>query len=74
MADCEKLKGCPYFNGFIEIHMPSVAAELKEKFCKGDSSNCARFMVSKALGPDAVPNDLGPEQIILAQKLIAAKS
>ena len=72
MADCECLEGCPFFNDRMES-MPSLSNIYKKKYCKTDSSRCARYMVFKALGKPAVPVDLFPNQIDIAQALIQEK-
>ena len=40
--------------------MPDMGDLMKEKYCKGDNSICARHMVFKALGRTAVPDNLFP--------------
>jgi len=52
--------------------MPAVADMLKEKYCKGDSSNCARFLVFNAKGKESVPVDMYPKDIDRAKNIIAA--
>lgn len=69
MADCELLAGCIFFNDKMEKKTVLVKS-LKEMYCLGDNSKCARFMVFKALGRPAVPPDLFPNEIERAQKII----
>lgn len=57
MQRCEKLVKCPFFHETLPS-MPSMAEALKNKYCLGDNSGCARFLVSKAGKP--VPPDLFP--------------
>lgn len=71
MADCQSLSGCPFFNGRM-ANMPSMAESYKKHYCHGEHSQCARAMVSKALGKAHVPGDLFPNQVERAQKLITA--
>jgi hypothetical protein len=59
MADCECLIGCAFFNDKM-ANMPATANIVKKTYCKGNSSNCARHMVFKALGKAKVPSDLYP--------------
>lgn len=59
-----------FFNDVMP-NMPSTADQLK-KYCLTDSSTCARFMVSKALGSAKVPKTLFPNQIERAEELITA--
>ena len=64
MADCERLKSCPFFTG----QMAAVADLMKKSFCFGDKMKCARYQVASAGGPvpgDLYPNDTGRAQRIL---------
>ena len=69
MADCECLGGCPFFNDRMQ-NMPGLSNVYKRNYCRTDSSKCARFVVFKALGKEAVPGDLFPNQIEEAQAFI----
>ncbi len=72
MSDCKCLPGCPFFND----KMPDTSGlgEIyKKKYCKGDNSKCARFLIFTKLGKPAVPPNLYPNMIDEAQKIIAAK-
>lgn len=71
MSECTSLAKCPFFNDVMQ-NMPSTADRLKKKYCLADSSTCARYRVSKALGSEKVPKTLFPNQIERAQELIAA--
>ncbi len=42
--------------------MPATAAGYKRKFCLGDNSACARFIVSEKLGPIEELKSLFPNQ------------
>ena len=70
MADCECLPGCLFFNDIMD-EMPATADMLKERYCKGDSSQCARYMVFKTLGKDKVPRTLFPHAVEKAEQIIA---
>lgn len=70
MATCEKLSVCPFFNDKM-TGFPGTAASIKQSYCQKDNSNCARFMVLKALGKSKVPADLFPNQQDRAKKIIA---
>jgi hypothetical protein len=59
MSQCEKLENCPFFHDRM-AGMRSVAGLMKEQFCLGDKSLCARYMVSSAGLP--VPSDLFPAE------------
>jgi hypothetical protein len=69
MADCECLAGCIFFNDKM-AHMPTMANMYKRNYCRGDSSTCARYMVFKALGREAVPVDLFPNMADRAKTIL----
>jgi len=71
MAECEVLSTCIFFNDKMR-DMPGTAAIYKKKYCQGDNSICARYMVFKALGKPKVPSDLFPNQDEKAREIIAA--
>jgi len=68
MADCEKLRSCPFFRDEL-AYMPRTAALMKETYCRGDKSTCARYVV--ALKGIPVPGDLFPNQRDRAHRIIA---
>ena len=72
MADCELVKGCLFFNDQM-AKMPAVADMMKDAYCRGDNSKCARYMVFQKLGRPAVPADLPPNDVGRAVKLIAGE-
>ena len=69
MADCECLEGCPFFNDRME-DKPATAEMYKKSYCRGSSVQCARYIVFSALGREAVPADLFPNQVERAYELI----
>lgn len=69
MAECELVEGCIFFNNKM-MNMPATADLLKSKYCKGDYTSCARYMVFKALGRPKVPADLFPQQSEKAAEVI----
>ena len=71
MADCELVVKCPFFNDKMK-NMPAIAEQMKTKYCKGDNSYCARFMVFRALGREKVPANLVPNQIDRAEEIISS--
>ncbi len=71
MADCECLSGCPFFNDRMK-GLESIKEMMKLKYCKGDYSACARYMVFKSLGKPKVPADLIPNEVERAKALVAA--
>jgi hypothetical protein len=70
MADCEKLPACPFFHDQLP-DMPEIADRLKAAYCRGDNSECARYMVASTIGPSHVPANLFPRHVFRAQKIIA---
>jgi hypothetical protein len=73
MADCECLVGCPFFNGRM-AHKPATSEMYKKVYCRGSDIQCARYIVFSALGRDAVPIDLFPNQVDRAYDVINASS
>lgn len=67
MAECEKLSQCPFFNDHLQ-NMPAVSGLLKQTYCLGDRTQCARYLVSDAGLP--VPLDLFPDDISRAKRLM----
>lgn len=64
--DCEFIQGCPFFKG-----MGSRAVNaLKEVYCQGNPSICARRQVAAAVGREQVPLDLCPNHDYRVQELI----
>ena len=67
--ECENLSVCPFFNDKLP-NMPAMANLLKKRYCRGDFTKCARYIVFKALGREKVPRDLWPSEIERAQKIL----
>jgi hypothetical protein len=53
---CERADYCMFFNGVLS-EMPSIANRLREEFCAGDKSKCARYMIHKKLQEGYAPSD-----------------
>lgn len=73
MAYCELLKGCLFFND----KMPDdrgLGYIYKQKYCRGDSSKCARHTVATTVGRDKVPANLYPNMIQQATEIVLANS
>ena len=71
MTTCELLEGCIFFNGKMQ-EMPATAGMIKERLCRGDNSECARYMVFRKLGRSRVPLDLFPNDAAGARRILAA--
>ena len=70
MNECEKLDKCLFFSDRLP-NMPSVAGLLKQTYCLGDKTKCARYQVSAAGIPvpmDLFPNDAGRVRKLLNQR------
>ena len=70
MAECELLAGCIFFNDKMS-NMPAMASIFKDKYCKDDNAECARYMVFKALGKEKVPPNLFPNMKDKAKEVIS---
>jgi hypothetical protein len=70
MAECSCLPKCIFFNDKM-AQKPATAELMKNKYCLGDNSACARYMVFKVKGSAGVPPDLFPSQIERVKELIA---
>jgi hypothetical protein len=68
MADCEMLSKCLFFNQ--RANMPAMAEMMKKKYCRGDNTKCARYLVCTRLGREKVPADLTPAQIERAEAML----
>jgi hypothetical protein len=70
MPECVNLKGCPFFNDKMSDR-DGLGAIYKKKYCLGDNSLCARYMICTKLGKQFVPGDLYPNMYDRAQKIIS---
>jgi hypothetical protein len=71
MPDCESIAGCPFFNDKM-AKMPKSASAFKQNYCKGEFDKCARYMVFKNIGKQAVPSDMFPPMRERAIQIIRA--
>ena len=69
MADCELINTCPFFNDQM-ADMPSMSNIIKDRYCKGSNTMCARHMVFRVLGRESVPKDLYPSQVERADEIL----
>jgi hypothetical protein len=72
MSECECLKGCPFFNDKMK-DTEGIGARYKEKYCLGNNTDCARYMVFKKLGKQAVPDNLYPNMYERAKNILAGQ-
>ena len=68
MALCEKLEKCPFYNDKMKMDS-GVGAMYKKKYCEGDKTICARYIVATQLGAEYVGN-LYPNMNDAANKLL----
>ena len=59
MAECALVDTCIFFNDKMSS-MPSMANMYKQRYCKGDRAQCARYQVFEKVGRENVPTDLYP--------------
>jgi hypothetical protein len=70
MAECQCLPKCIFFNDKM-AGKPATAELMKNKYCLGDNSGCARYMVFKVKGGSGVPADLFPSEVDRVKGIIA---
>lgn len=70
MATCEKLAKCPFYQGKMDMDT-GLGSLYKKRYCEGDKTVCARYMIATTLGPDYVTDNIYPNMIDLAKKMIA---
>ena len=70
MATCEKLAKCPFYQGQMKMDS-GIGAMYKKKYCEGDKSICARYMIATTVGPEFVNNSIFPNMTDQAKKIIA---
>jgi hypothetical protein len=70
MAECESFPTCPFFDDQMR-DMPATAEVFKAKYCRGDKSSCARYMIQTKGGGVPVPSDLFPNQAERARMIIS---
>ena len=71
MAECECLAGCPFYNDKMDSEQ-GIGAMYKKKYCLGNNTSCARYMVFKKLGREKVPSNLYPNMVDRAEIILAA--
>lgn len=69
MADCEKIAGCPFFHGHMEV-VPKSLDNFRRSYCWDRFEDCARHKVALALSKEQVPADLYPNELSRAEQLI----
>jgi hypothetical protein len=69
---CRYLAFCPFFRDNVAKN-PALAGTYKNSYCNANQSNCARYLIARALGRDSVPSDLFPDQMNRAERIILEK-
>jgi hypothetical protein len=72
MNGCDRIEKCAFFTDKMDHQIPALAEVMKQSFCRGEWSTCARNTVAESLGKDAVPLDMYPNQYDRAQQMIGA--
>lgn len=70
MGECEFIEKCPFFHDKL-AEKPVQIDELKEKYCRNNNLNCARYMIAQAAGKEKMPPDLYPDEKAVAYQVIA---
>ena len=70
MAACEKLENCPFYQGQMTMDS-GLGSMYKKKYCEGDKTTCARYMVATTVGKEFVTSSLYPNMVDKANKIIA---
>ena len=71
MAMCENLSKCPFYQGQMSMDS-GLGSMYKKRYCEGNRSLCARYMVSSGLGKEYVPSNLYPNMTDKAKEILAA--
>lgn len=69
MAKCEKLDGCPFYQGDMKIDS-GIGKMYVRKYCEGDKTTCARYQVATTVGKEHVDMTLYPNMVDKAEKII----
>jgi hypothetical protein len=62
MATCEYHTSCLFFNKMVK-EMPHTE-QLRDKYCNGKFSECARFKISRSYGMFNVPTFIFPNDFL----------
>ncbi|GAA0737692.1 hypothetical protein [Clostridium oceanicum] len=66
---CENLDKCPFYNDKMNINS-GLGLMYKRKYCEGDKTKCARYIVSSKLGKEFVPSNLYPNMNKKAEEIL----
>jgi hypothetical protein len=71
MNNCECLETCPFFKGEMNDY-PESAELLKQRYCKGNNCDCARYLIFSSIGKKYVPKDMYPYERKRSKEIINA--
>ena len=62
MPECQYMPVCPFF--CVEVgYSPQLLQSMKQQYCFGDKTHCARLLAIDIVAIDDVPDDLLPSDI-----------
>ena len=70
MKECEKIDGCPFFEGEMARLVPEIVKKYKKQYCFDGYTHCARYIVARFGGREKVPGDLMPNEFQRAEEII----
>ena len=71
--ECERLANCSFYQNKMPIES-GLGSLYRKKYCEGDKTRCARYLVVTKLGPEYVPDDLYPNMDKRAEEILAKNS
>jgi len=71
--ECERLAKCPFYQNKMPIES-GLGSLYRKKYCEGDKTKCARYLVVTKLGAEYVPDDLYPNMDKRAEEIVAKNS
>jgi hypothetical protein len=70
MAECKLLGKCSFIAKEMS-EMPLTAKLVRERYCIGNSTACARNIIGDKIGNNHVPDDMSPSELDKAMILLA---
>jgi hypothetical protein len=69
MADCPLISKCAFFNDEMK-EKPGMTKMYKSKYCRGDNTKCARWLISTTVGKEYVTLSIYPNMVKKADEII----
>lgn len=66
---CDRLEICASFRTEMK-RLPAMMHVIQDKYCAGDSQLCARKLIAVSMGAQGVPDDLYPNDMGRAARLL----